>query len=708
MRNSDLWVWRTIFLAVSIVLLVVLAVGAQSVSVLYHFGTNPGDPIWFREIGLIVEGLDGNLYGTSPQGGTINNQGTVFKMTLDGKLTVLYNFDGKTGGGPLGGLTRGSDGTFYGTTYSGGKYGVGTIFRVTPAGQFSVLYNFRNGYMYDMKPKECSKLPCVFTTRQRLDASASYPISAPVFGADGNLYGVTSYSWNQKFGVLYKISPGGGEEAFTALCTGGNLPTARDTTDAQIRTECMFNGTTIGNNPVSMIAAHDGNFYGVTYGGLPANPYGSVFKASQGGQVSTLHKFNLTNGSGPFSVMEAKEGDVWNLYGTTAAGGNGNGVVYKVPLGTQPALVAALTLPAPNAAQPTVLHNFSATDGLSPVSGLVQGADGKLYGTTKFGGSNGRGVVYRISPKGTDFQILQNFETYGTGRTPLSTPMIHKNNVLYGVTYQGGSKDAGALYCMPLPPSPKEYVPHPKLYKLLYNDDQVRVETGVTWTNPIPSSCSPVSSAEASEVLFQDGIAVTVKCRQNPQLVQFVHRERVLADGTLEGGPQFLSTATCKNVPKYCLTTNPAQPEWRIDTQVEKVPYYRGYRVNCDKSITTYDAPNFQAYNPATGQGFDPKKYRLWRATFVSFVLCNGQVIRQIHWTREMRSDALGLHLPGLHYNVGRPMPPDPELVKKFQCISNKQGFDPWAPSYVSLTPTTCSPLTIPDKDTGAGCPPSR
>ena len=91
----------------------------------------------------------------------------------------------------------------------------------------------------DIKPP-CTR--CPFTTRQRLDASGSYPISAPVFGSDGNLYGVASYSWNQKFGVLYKISPGGGEDAFSVLCTGGCLPTDPQTTDAQLRIQCMFKG----------------------------------------------------------------------------------------------------------------------------------------------------------------------------------------------------------------------------------------------------------------------------------------------------------------------------------------------------------------------------------------------------------------------------------------------------------------------------------
>lgn len=263
--------------------------GAQSLSVLYHFGTQPGDPIWFREIGLVAQGLDGNLYSTSPQGGKVNNQGTVFKMTLDGKLTVLHNFDVVTGSGPQGGLTRGNDGNFYGTTYGGGKYRTGTIFRITPEGQLTVMYSFRNGYMLDLKPPPCSKPPCLFTTRQRLDASGSYPLSAPVLASDGNFYGVMSYSWNQKFGVLYRISPGGGENAFTVLCTGGDLPTDPLTTDAQMRERCMFSGV-YGNFPVSLIAANDGNLYGVTYGGLATNPYGSVFKASPSGKVSMLHK----------------------------------------------------------------------------------------------------------------------------------------------------------------------------------------------------------------------------------------------------------------------------------------------------------------------------------------------------------------------------------------------------------------------------------
>ena len=131
-------------------ILVVLILGlaplvpAQAFSVLTTFGAtsvaplNPGSP------GLIAQGRDGNLYSRTANGGTYG-LGTVFKITPAGKLKVLYNFDGPHGEAPLGGLgglTLGTDGNFYGTTWYGGAYGSGTIFRITPGGKLTVLYSF--------------------------------------------------------------------------------------------------------------------------------------------------------------------------------------------------------------------------------------------------------------------------------------------------------------------------------------------------------------------------------------------------------------------------------------------------------------------------------------------------------------------------------------------------------------------------------------
>ncbi len=93
---------RCVKILLALLVLVVAQVSgrAQTFSVRYHFGTNPGDPMYQNELGLLAQGPDGNLYGTSPQGGT-KNYGTVYKITPEGELKVLYNFDKVHGENPL-------------------------------------------------------------------------------------------------------------------------------------------------------------------------------------------------------------------------------------------------------------------------------------------------------------------------------------------------------------------------------------------------------------------------------------------------------------------------------------------------------------------------------------------------------------------------------------------------------------------------------
>jgi hypothetical protein len=208
-------------------------------------------------------------------------------------------------------------------------------------------------------------------------------------------------------------------------------------------------------------------------------------------------------------------------------------------------------------------------------------------------------------------------------------------------------------------------------HKVEYQDEWVMVETGKKRL-PKNSKCFPNAESDATLAkIYEDGIAITVDCKQNPRLVQFIHREQVLKDGTLEGGQQYLTDpGDCINKPKYCRTTTPGEPAWHTDRFAGPSPYYGHYWTDCDSTTTYYDVPTFP--------NFDPEKYRLWRATFVSFVLCDGKVVRQINWTREKRSNVLGLLLPGEHYNVGKPTAPDAELVKKLQCLSKKEGFSRW------------------------------
>ena len=93
----------------------------------------------------LVQGGDGNFYGTTFSGGA-SGLGAVFKITSAGTLTPLWNFTGGTDGAqPEAGLIEGGDGNFYGTTFSGGASGLGTVFKITPVGTLTPLWNFSGG-----------------------------------------------------------------------------------------------------------------------------------------------------------------------------------------------------------------------------------------------------------------------------------------------------------------------------------------------------------------------------------------------------------------------------------------------------------------------------------------------------------------------------------------------------------------------------------
>jgi uncharacterized repeat protein (TIGR03803 family) len=125
----------------------------------------------------LIQGTDGNFYGTSLAGGTVA-YGWVFKITPSGTLTTLHNFGPLPSGTyPSAALVQASDGNFYGTTkqggtnsclYGGTNFGCGTLFKITPSGTLTTLYNF------------CSQSGC---------ADGQEPGGALVQGNDGNLYG---------------------------------------------------------------------------------------------------------------------------------------------------------------------------------------------------------------------------------------------------------------------------------------------------------------------------------------------------------------------------------------------------------------------------------------------------------------------------------------------------------------------------------------
>ncbi len=207
----------------------------------------------------LVQGLDGNLYGTTNNGGAngvgVGGDGTVFKISPKGGLTTLYSFCSQTnctdGSGPYAGLVQATDGNLYGSTGAGGSgsssfcIGCGTIFRISPGGALTTLYNF------------CSQPNC---------ADGSSPLAAMVQAADGNLYGVTG-------STVFRVS------------LAGKLTT--------LYTFCSQTGCSDGTLPVGLIQALDGNFYGATNGGGGASTIcpggcGTVFKITPAGALTTF------------------------------------------------------------------------------------------------------------------------------------------------------------------------------------------------------------------------------------------------------------------------------------------------------------------------------------------------------------------------------------------------------------------------------------
>jgi uncharacterized repeat protein (TIGR03803 family) len=318
----------------------------------------------------LVQGIDGDFYGTTQEGGAScygsnGGCGTIFKITPTGVLTTLYSFCPQTqtvcadGAFPFAGLIEGSDGNFYGTTFQGGTAsglpgtsGGGTIFKITPSGTLTTLYSF------------CSSSGC---------PDGAEPLAGVIEGTDGSFYGTTSYANGAGGGTVFKVTPTGTLSTLYAFCAQS--------------------GCSDGANPytASVIQGSDGNFYGTTIFGGAGNAQGTVFKITPSGTLTTLYSFACNNGacpngSRPYSgLIQASDG---NLYGTTANGGsNGDyGTVFKITLN------GALTTLY------DFCSMSGCTDGFSPYAAVVEGTDGNLYGTTSHtGGPNDQGTVFSLT-----------------------------------------------------------------------------------------------------------------------------------------------------------------------------------------------------------------------------------------------------------------------------------------------------------------------
>jgi uncharacterized repeat protein (TIGR03803 family) len=332
----------------------------------------------------LVQGTDGLLYGTTQAGGA-NSFGTIFRMTPNGELATLFSFTGAGDGGyPVAALLQGADGDFYGTASAGGTGGGwGTVFKITPAGAFSTLHSFAGGtdggfpYAALVEGNDGTYYGTTLSGGTNNGWGTAFAI-AP----DGTYRNVHSFTGG---------SDGGSPQGNLTLGLDGNLygsaPEGGAGSGTVFRMSALGAVTPVysftgpdGSSPyAAVIQARDGNLYGTTaYGGLYGN--GTVFRITTNGIRTTLYSFGGgSDGSFPYAgLIQASDG---SLYGTTADGGDyGDGTVFQIT--TNGAL--------------TTLAWFDGYNGANPDAALIQSADGSLYGTTQYGGPNDNGVIFRV------------------------------------------------------------------------------------------------------------------------------------------------------------------------------------------------------------------------------------------------------------------------------------------------------------------------
>jgi uncharacterized repeat protein (TIGR03803 family) len=281
---------------------------------------------------------------------------------------TIYSFCSQSnctdGGNPYAGLVQATNGHFYGTTNEGtGAYFEGTVFEITPSGGLTTLHTFSG-------------------------AEGGGPYAGLVQATSGNFYGTTCFGGAHGYGSVFTITPSG-----------------------KLTTLHSFDYTD-GDNPYgALVQATNGDFYGTTYGGGANNVYGTVFKITPSGKLTTPHSLDRTDGASPYAgLVQATNGD---FYGTTDEGGANNyGTVFRLAVGLGP---------------------FVKTQ---PTSGTVRAAV-KILGTSLTGATgvtfNGTAAVFKVVSSSEITTAVPTGAT--TGTVEVTTPKgTLKSNVAFRVT----------------------------------------------------------------------------------------------------------------------------------------------------------------------------------------------------------------------------------------------------------------------------------
>ena len=395
----------SLFILFTALALFVATASAQTENVIFNFTLGSG--VGGGPVGGLIADSAGNLYGAAGS----NDGGAAYELIPSSggawTLKVLHEFGSSSNVGPYTSFIRDAAGNLYGASTFGGAYGWGAIFELKPIANGTwreqTLYSFSNSAVDGHSPG----------ANLLLDAA-------------GNLYGTTQEGGLKNVGVVFKLTPsssGGWKETILY-----SLPyKQKHWADSDY--------------PLTMDAA--GNLYGVTnIGGALDGGY--VFKLSPTSSgpwtFTTLYSFGVYTGPGPAVPWSAVVFDsAGNLYGITANGGTeGSGAVYELS-------------PSSGGWTETTLVSFpsSCSPACVPEAGIIIDSSGNIFGTASCTGFYG--CAYELSPSGDGtwaLNILHSFAGGNDAAYPSSGALLNISGKLYGTTREGGTSNRGTVYAI--------------------------------------------------------------------------------------------------------------------------------------------------------------------------------------------------------------------------------------------------------------------
>lgn len=338
--------------------------------------------------GSLILAPSGKLYGMCSQGGN-NNYGVLFEYNPNNdSLVIKHHFDGTNGRNPFGNITYHSSGKLYGLTYQGGNSNDGVLFE----------YRLNNDSFYK---------------RHDFDGSNTgrNPFGSLLLAGNGLMYGMTYQGGANNFGLVFSFDP------------STNV----------FNQKIDFDGSNYGSNPYSTFTqGPNGNLYAMTYLG-GSNNFGTLFEYDiSNNTINKKLDFNGTNnGRNPFGYLTL----------------NSNGIFYaQTPYGGANNAGTIFTFDPSNNSYTKKLDFSSGVLGRLPFGSLFLASNQTFYAMTYQGGTSNSGVLFQFNPSNSTYKKKLDFNSALNGSNPYGDLCLANNFKLYGMTYQGGTQNAGVIF----------------------------------------------------------------------------------------------------------------------------------------------------------------------------------------------------------------------------------------------------------------------